>query len=157
MSSYAKFVRSRFGRSVSLVGIVGALVAGPLVQSPVADASTPIRTTIGTPAFAPAAGVSGSCAIAGCLDAVDAYNTWEQDNFPTSRGWYSWPVGGCNFAGGQYYNYDGRLPTGDTFLEYDIYPRTCGAHRDAYRIVLDRATGQAWYSPDHYATFYEIV
>ncbi|MFE0387180.1 ribonuclease domain-containing protein [Streptomyces bungoensis] len=50
----------------------------------------------------------------------------------------------------------GQLPSGDTFYEYDVYPRTCGAHRDAYRIVVDSNTGVVWYSPDHYSDFYQL-
>lgn len=101
--------------------------------------------------------VSDSCDIAGCGDALSAYDGWQQRGFPTRRGWYNWTGGQCSYAGGEYYNNDGQLPGGDTFWEYDVYPRTCGAHRDAYRIVVDADTGQTWYSPDHYTDFYEIV
>ena len=102
------------------------------------------------------ASVYGSCQVSGCSAAVSANSTWESMGYPTSRGWYDWPNGQCNFAGGEYYNYDGQLPAGDTFYEYDVYPRSCGAHRDAVRIVVDIDTGVVWYSPDHYSDFYQL-
>ncbi len=129
-------------------GLVAALslVASPVQAAPAAGSAPAIPAT-----------VYNSCDVAGCADAVGAYNGWSQLGFPTARGWYQWPAGQCNFAGGEYMNYDGQLPQGDTFQEYDVYPRSCGAHRDAYRIVVDADTGATWYSPDHYSTFYEIV
>jgi hypothetical protein len=102
------------------------------------------------------ASVYGSCNISGCSAASSANSTWESMGYPTSRGWYDWPNGQCNYAGGEYYNYDGQLPAGDTFYEYDVYPRSCGAHRDAVRIVVDIDTGVVWYSPDHYSDFYQL-
>jgi ribonuclease len=102
------------------------------------------------------AAVYGSCTISGCSDAASANSTWSSYGYPTSRGWYDWPNGQCSYAGGEYYNYDGQLPAGDTFYEYDVYPRSCGAHRDAYRIVVDFTTGTVWYSPDHYSDFYQL-
>jgi hypothetical protein len=102
------------------------------------------------------ASVYGSCNISGCSNAASANSTWESMGYPTSRGWYDWPNGQCNYAGGEYYNYDGQLPAGDTFYEYDVYPRSCGAHRDAVRIVVDIDTGVVWYSPDHYSDFYQL-
>lgn len=102
------------------------------------------------------ASVYGSCDISGCSDAASANSTWQSMGYPTSRGWYDWPDGLCNFAGGEYYNNDGQLPAGDTFYEYDVYSRSCGAHRDAVRIVVDINTGTVWYSPDHYSDFYQL-
>jgi guanyl-specific ribonuclease Sa len=102
------------------------------------------------------ASVYGSCHVSGCSAAASANSTWESMGYPTSRGWYDWPNGQCNYAGGEYYNYDGQLPAGDTFYEYDVYPRSCGAHRDAVRIVVDIDTGVVWYSPDHYSDFYQL-
>ena len=94
----------------------------------------------------------------GCSAAASANSTWESDlGYPGSRGWYDWPNGQCNYAGGTYYNDDGQLPAGDSFQEFDVNPRSCGAHRDAVRIVVDMDSGQVWYSPDHYSDFYEIV
>ena len=102
------------------------------------------------------AAVYSSCTISGCSDAASANSTWSSLGYPTSRGWYDWPDGQCNYAGGEYYNYDGQLPSGDTFYEYDVYPRACGDYRDAYRIVVDFNTGEVWYSPNHYTDFYHL-
>ncbi|NUR57193.1 MAG: ribonuclease N [Catenulispora sp.] len=123
----------------------------------VALAATASTLTVSVAAGTPAnAAVYNSCTISGCSAANSANNTWSSYGYPTSRGWYDWPDGECSYAGGEYYNYDGQLPSGDTFYEYDVYPRTCGAHRDAYRIVVDFNTGQVWYSPDHYSDFYQL-
>ena len=100
--------------------------------------------------------VYSSCTISGCSDAASANSTWSSLGYPTSRGWYDWPDGQCNYAGGEYYNYDGQLPSGDTFYEYDVYSRACGDHRDAVRIVVDFTTGTVWYSPNHYTDFYQL-
>ncbi|WIV59242.1 ribonuclease domain-containing protein [Amycolatopsis nalaikhensis] len=48
------------------------------------------------------------------------------------------------------------MPSGDSFQECDVYPRACGAYRDAYRIVVDLNTGEVWYSPDRYSDFYHL-
>ncbi|WP_231956950.1 MULTISPECIES: ribonuclease domain-containing protein [unclassified Actinoplanes] len=116
-------------------------------------AATAAATLAPTPA---AAAVKNSCTISGCTAAENAYEGWSELGWPISRGWYSWSSGKCSYAGGEYYNNNGQLPYGDTFWEYDVYPRNCGAHRDAYRIVVDGDTGQAWYSPDHYSDFHEF-
>lgn len=102
------------------------------------------------------AAVVSSCTISGCADASSANSIWQSMSYPSSRRWYNWPNGQCNFAGGTYYNNDGQLPSGDSFQEFDVYPRACGAHRDAYRIVVDLNTGMVWFSPDHYADFYQL-
>lgn len=100
--------------------------------------------------------VYGSCYISRCSDAAAANSTWSDMGYPTSRGWYSWPGGLCNYAGGRYYNYEGELPSGDIYYEYDVYPRSCGASRDAYRIVVDFNDGRVWFSPNHYTDFYQL-
>jgi ribonuclease T1 len=38
----------------------------------------------------------------------------------------------------------------------DVYPRSRGAARDAYRIVVNRSTKETWFTPDHYVTFYKL-
>jgi hypothetical protein len=100
--------------------------------------------------------VHNSCTISGCSAAASANSTWESMGYPSQRGWYDWPNGQCSYAGGTYYNDDNQLPSGDSFQEFDVYPRTCGAHRDAARIVVDMDSGQVWFSPDHYSDFYEL-
>jgi hypothetical protein len=119
-----------------------------------ATASAVTVTVIASPAAN--ATVYNSCTISGCSDAVSANSIWSSMSYPSSRGWYNWPDGECNYAGGTYYNDDGQLPSGDSFQEFDVYPRSCGAHRDAVRIVVDMNTGQVWYSPDHYSDFYAL-
>ncbi|MFI9383085.1 ribonuclease domain-containing protein [Kutzneria sp. NPDC052558] len=107
---------------------------------------------------APAANatVHGSCSISGCSAAVSANNTWQSLGYPSTRGWVDWPNGQCSYAGGTYYNDDNQLPSGDSFQEFDVYPRACGAHRDAARIVVDMDNGEVWFTPDHYSNFYEL-
>lgn len=102
------------------------------------------------------AAVYGSCTLSTCADGRTAVSTWESLGDPTSRGWYDLPDGECDFAGGEYYNDDGQLPSGDTYYEYDVYPRACGASRDAYRVVHDIDTGVWYFSPDHYSDFYQL-
>ncbi|WP_435871565.1 ribonuclease domain-containing protein [Micromonospora humida] len=126
-----------------LTALVAALLVGPSVVTP--------RLT--DPA---SAAVYGSCTMSRCADARTARSGWSAKGFPTSRGWYAWSGGLSNFAGGQFHNYEGQLPAGATYYEYDVYPRVSGAARDAYRIVVNRSSGATWFSPDHYANFYRI-
>jgi guanyl-specific ribonuclease Sa len=100
--------------------------------------------------------VYNSCTISRCSAARSADATWESMNYPGSRGWYDWPNGQCNFAGGTFRNDEGQLPAGHRFREFDVYPRSCGASRDAYRIVVDLDTGVVWFSPNHYDDFYRL-
>ncbi|GAA0246870.1 ribonuclease domain-containing protein [Saccharothrix mutabilis subsp. mutabilis] len=100
--------------------------------------------------------VYSSCTMTRCADARSANSTWSAKGYPGSRGWYSWPNGQCNFAGGTFYNREGQLPSGRSYLEFDVYPRACGASRDAYRIVVDRTTGAVYFSPNHYGDFYRL-
>jgi guanyl-specific ribonuclease Sa len=100
------------------------------------------------------ADVYNTCDLSTCADAQSAVATWDSLGDPTDRGWYSLPDGECDFAGGEYYNDDGQLPNGDTYYEYDVYPRACGAHRDAYRIIHDVDANVWYYTPDHYSDFY---
>lgn len=126
-----------------LTALVAALLVGPSVVTPrLTDRAS--------------AAVYGSCTMSRCADARTARSGWSAKGFPTSRGWYSWSGGLSNFAGGQFYNYEGQLPTGATYYEYDVYPRVSGAARDAYRIVVNKSSGATWFSPDHYANFYRI-
>jgi hypothetical protein len=133
--------RRLLGALTLLTAMVATALVGPSVLSP----------RLAEPAHA---AVYGSCTMTRCTDARNARSGWSAKGFPTSRGWYSWSGGLCNFAGGRFYNYDGQLPTNATYYEYDVYPRACGASRDAYRIVVNRSTGATWFSPDHYGNFY---
>lgn len=66
----------------------------------------------------------------------------ERDGFPLSG-----YVGGREFQ-----NRERRLPPG-RYREYDVNPRIRGRSRDAERIVIERRTGKAYYTGDHYRTF----
>ncbi|MEU3510543.1 ribonuclease domain-containing protein [Streptomyces longwoodensis] len=126
-------------RSAVLFAAIASVLSASVVDSPAATAA-----------------VRNSCSVGGCSAAASANSSWSDLGYPTARGWYDWPDGACSYAGGEFSNRDGQLPSGDTFYEYDVYPRACGAHRDAYRIVVDSDTGTVWYSPDHYADFYRL-
>lgn len=102
------------------------------------------------------AAVHGSCTVSRCADARSARSIWSGKGYPTDRGWYSWPDGRYNYTGGRFYNREGQLPAGATYQEYDVYSRARGAARDAYRIVVNRSTGVAWFSPNHYTDFYRL-
>lgn len=56
-------------------------------------------------------------------------------------------VGGRDFQ-----NRERRLPRG-RYREYDVNPKVRGRARDAERIVIERRTGKAYYTEDHYRTF----
>jgi ribonuclease T1 len=55
-------------------------------------------------------------------------------------------------GGRVFHNRERRLPRG-RYREYDVNPRVRGKDRGPERIVIDRDTGQAWYTADHYRTF----
>lgn len=135
-------------RPIRLLVLALALVAGTLLgPSVAAPASAPQAT----------AAVYSSCNVSGCSAARTALTGWRSLNLPTVRNWYSWPYGQWNFAGGKFGNYEGQLPAGGNYYEYDVYPRAKGAARDARRIVVNRSSGATWYSPDHYDDFYRIA
>lgn len=140
-------VVTRVRRALAASALVTAVAAAALV------APATVSTRLAEPAEA---AVYSSCTLSRCTDARTARSGWSAKSFPTSRGWYSWSGGQCNFAGGQFYNREGQLPTNATYYEYDVYPRACNAARDAYRIVVNRSTGATWFSPDHYANFYRL-
>jgi ribonuclease T1 len=56
-------------------------------------------------------------------------------------------VGGRTFQ-----NRERRLPRGE-YREYDVDPRRPGKNRGGERIVIERQTGKAYYTRDHYRTF----
>ncbi|MEV4345535.1 ribonuclease domain-containing protein [Actinoplanes sp. NPDC049596] len=102
------------------------------------------------------AAVYSSCTISRCSAARTARTGWSSLGWPTSSGWYSWPYGQYNYTGGTFQNREQQLPLNATYNEYDVYSRTRGATRDAYRIVVNRSTKEAWFTPDHYVTFYKL-
>jgi ribonuclease T1 len=60
-------------------------------------------------------------------------------------------IGGRDFQ-----NRERRLPRG-RYREYDVNPKVRGRSRDAERIVIERRTGKAYYTGDHYRTFLPLT
>ena len=61
------------------------------------------------------------------------------------------------YKGNRVYENDNQaLPEGGDYREYDIDPNVRGTPRNAERIVVDRNTGESWYTPDHYNTFQKM-
>ena len=57
------------------------------------------------------------------------------------------------YVGGRVFgNRERRLPRG-SYREYDVNPKGRGKNRGAERLVIERRTGKAYYTPDHYETF----
>ncbi|WP_285553173.1 ribonuclease domain-containing protein [Actinoplanes regularis] len=129
--------------SLALVfGLAGTALVAPAVVAP-------------THTSAAQAAVYSTCTISRCSAARTAYTGWKSLGWPLSAGWYSWPYGNYNYTGGTFQNREGYLPTA-TYNEYDVYSRARGASRDAYRIVVNRSTKVAYFTPDHYVTFYKL-
>jgi guanyl-specific ribonuclease Sa len=60
----------------------------------------------------------------------------------------------AEYVGGRVWqNRERNLPRGGQYHEYDIYPKIRGKNRGPERLVIDVASGKAWYTPDHYRTF----
>jgi guanyl-specific ribonuclease Sa len=55
-------------------------------------------------------------------------------------------------GGREFHNRERRLPPGQ-YREYDVRPRVAGRDRGPERLVIDRTTGRAYYTGDHYRTF----
>jgi len=58
-------------------------------------------------------------------------------------------------GGREFKNYEGKLPEGTNYQEYDVNPAQKGIARDGERVVLGN-DGSAWYSPDHYRSFKRV-
>lgn len=59
----------------------------------------------------------------------------------------------AGYVGGRtFQNRERRLPPG-RYREYDLYPKVPGQDRGPERLVVERATGRAYYTGDHYRTF----
>ena len=60
------------------------------------------------------------------------------------------------YVGGRVFqNRERQLPRG-SYREYDVNPKVRGRDRGPERIVIERRSGRAYYTPDHYETFIEI-
>jgi guanyl-specific ribonuclease Sa len=58
-----------------------------------------------------------------------------------------------DYVGGRtFQNRERRLPRGH-YREYDVNPNRPGKNRGSERIVIERRTGKAYYTGDHYRTF----
>ncbi|MBU2668679.1 ribonuclease N [Actinoplanes bogorensis] len=138
-----KVVR-RFLAGFALVfALAGTALIAPAVVAPTAtDAAQ--------------AAVYSTCTVSRCSAARTARTGWSSLGWPTSSGWYSWPYGQYNYTGGTFQNRERQLPLNTTYSEYDVYSRSRGAARDAYRIVVNRSTRETWFTPDHYVTFYKL-
>jgi ribonuclease T1 len=55
-------------------------------------------------------------------------------------------------GGREFHNRERRLPAG-RYREYDVHPRVAGRDRGPERLVIERTTGRAYYTGDHYRTF----
>jgi ribonuclease T1 len=136
-------VRRLFAAFALLFALSGGLLVGPAVLAPT---HTP----------AAEAAVYDTCTISRCSAARTARSGWSQLGWPLTSGWYVWPYGQYNYTGGTFQNREGELPANASYNEYDVYPRSKGASRDAYRIVVNRSTKETWFTPDHYVTFYKL-
>ena len=52
-------------------------------------------------------------------------------------------------------NRERRLPRG-RYKEYDVNRKVPGRSRDAERLVIEQDTGKAYYTDDHYRTFFPL-
>ncbi|XVU26273.1 ribonuclease domain-containing protein [Actinoplanes sp. CA-054009] len=134
----------RFLTGLALVfALSGTALVAPAVVAPTATGAAQ-------------AAVYSTCTISRCSAARTARTGWSTLGWPTSSGWYAWPYGQYNYTGGTFQNREKQLPLNATYSEYDVYARTRGAARDAYRIVVNRSTRETWFTPDHYVTFYKL-
>ncbi len=62
----------------------------------------------------------------------------------------------AGYVGGQVFqNRERRLPLG-RYKEYDVNRKVPGRSRDAERLVIEQDTGKAYYTDDHYRTFFPL-
>jgi len=54
-------------------------------------------------------------------------------------------------------NFEGLLPKGTTYREYDLRPFVAGVPRNAERLVVDASRRNFYYTADHYQTFTQIL
>ena len=62
----------------------------------------------------------------------------------------------AGYVGGKVFqNRERRLPRG-RYKEYDVNRKVPGRSRDAERLVIEQDTGKAYYTDDHYRTFFPL-
>jgi ribonuclease T1 len=57
------------------------------------------------------------------------------------------------YVGGRVFQNRERLLPRGRYREYDVNPKVRGRDRGPERIVIERGSGKAYYTPDHYETF----
>jgi ribonuclease T1 len=139
-----------FAIALALVAIAAVFRHAPGGRRATAPAGSPSpgETPAGRPAVptapAPRAGQDGASrqdpALARARDVLAAIEARDGQPLPGY-------VGGRTFQ-----NRERRLPAG-RYREYDLHPRVPGQDRGAERLIVERATGRAYYTGDHYRTF----
>lgn len=107
------------------------------------EASRPGPAPTITPAPAAPPGKAASAAAAGLERARDVLAAIEARHGEPPEG----HVGRRAF-----HNRERRLPAG-RYREYDVHPQVPGRDRGPERVVIEQATGRAYYTRDHYRTF----
>ena len=131
------------GARALLVGLsVGALLFVVLaLLAAVVPAAGPARMVAGTAVLAGAPVVPEVSAVP--LKAREMLALIQKRHGEPPRGY----IGGRTFR-----NRERHLPAG-SYREYDVNPKVRGQDRGAERIVIERRSGRAYYTPDHYETF----
>ncbi len=136
-------VDSATNASVALVAQVDERAVAPTDVRVAAVAQT--ARAVASPTDAPA--VTLAQAVVAPVDvpqkARDVLTEIEKRSGEPPRGY----VGGRTFQ-----NRERRLPRG-SYREYDVNPKIRGRDRGPERIVIERWSGRAYYTPDHYETF----
>ena len=115
-----------------------------------------ILTLLGSGAEAPAAepaGVHGGADVLGGAPAVPDVDVPKKarDVLAEIEKRHGEPPPG--YVGGRaFQNRERRLPHG-SYREYDVNPKVHGRDRGPERIVIERRSGKAYYTPDHYEIF----
>lgn len=107
------------------------------------DGASDAPATITEPASRPESGAAGRTAPVALGRAREVLAAIEKRGGAPLPGY----VGGREF-----HNRERRLPPG-RYREYDVHPRVPGQDRGPERLVVDRSTGRAYYTGDHYRTF----
>lgn len=102
-------------------------------------AADPAQWPAGTRAIPYAAGDPRTVEINRTLDLIEAGGPFPYDKDGTT-----------------FYNREGRLPGAGNYCEYTVVTPGAG-NRGARRLVVDRGSGVAWYTDDHYETFAPVA
>jgi ribonuclease T1 len=132
------------------MGLLLAVIVALRPRDPGVDRiGVPSPGAASMPATAPAAPTASRPAGRGTAEAAALQQA--RDVLAAIEARHGQPLDG--YVGGRvFHNREGRLPAG-RYREYDVHPRTPGQDRGAERLVINQATGRAYYSADHYRTF----